>query len=291
MVVFHRWHKNTHFYFFAMAASLVLFWASYFQHLSIFFFAAVVILTTDFARTFFDRCFHFRFWFFHHVYSPLAQLLLLLLALADFSKTALRFTEASFGSASFCLLVALLLCLLMRTFNARSPKLPFSLHRSTVLCFALQCLDPGRTRFTAASLFHLLTLPARCENLYGASELPPSQFIRYRDPRRCILRIFHPNRRLSSSVLLQPQYQDPRPFLLPGATVNVPRNSLTTRAGTQEAASFVDVADIITILCARVRAARWEILHSNYRHSRAPLQTGNEIGRRNMTLLPAIVSA
>lgn len=39
-----------------------------------------------------------------YTYSTLAQLLLLLLVLADFSKTALRFTEASFGSTSFCAL-------------------------------------------------------------------------------------------------------------------------------------------------------------------------------------------
>lgn len=39
-------------------------------------------------------------------------------------------------------------------------------------------------RFAAASFFHPAALLARYENLYGVSQPPPSQFIRYRDPRR-----------------------------------------------------------------------------------------------------------
>lgn len=100
-------------------------------------------------------------------------------------------------------------------------------------------------RLTAASFLHLLTLSARCENLYGASELPPTQFIRYRDPYRCILRIFHPHRRLRRRSFYNRSIRTP--FLLPGATANVSRNSLTTKAGTEEATSFVDFADVITL--------------------------------------------
>lgn len=155
----------------------------------------------------------------------------------------------------------------MRTSSARSPKLlsGLSSHGATFLS-VLQCPDSERYALRRCILFPS-SRPSRSSRKY-LRRFAVTAFTVYplsRPAPRCILRIFHPRRRLRSfygggieaRVL----------FLSPGGYGERPTETgLTSRAGTDET-SFVDVADVITSR-ARVRVTGWGILHSNYRHSR-----------------------
>lgn len=106
-------------------------------------------------------------------------------ASTDFSKTLLRFTDGSLRRVSCCVSRCPF------SFGAYE-NLQRAFSEASIRAFvsrghvppSFSALIRSDTRFAAASSFHPAALLARRENIYGVSQSPPSQFIRYRDPRR-----------------------------------------------------------------------------------------------------------
>lgn len=118
--------------------------------------------------------------------------------------------------------------------------------------------------------------------IFMALELPPSQFIRYRDPCRCILRIFHPHRRLRRRSFYN---RSIRTRVLFSPSANVSRNYLTTRAARKRRDSLISP---MLLLCAHTSQMGNSAFKLSLSYLWSETRSGEEIWRYRLWFPPKL---